>query len=190
MASSSSWERRPEHAHLPLLIHLREELVHVCQVFVLKEKALRRKGPWCAGVPRGQPRGLPPMGAVAGPGGPSAFTAPARLNRRAGVIQLKNNLPGGAIFIPGLVPGARLAPDPHVAESPGTTTGEQQEQQLREHKQAGLGPEVTEQGQCHTWMQKPCTSSSNHTVRAERLCSAPESPDFGLHSPAASLTTA
>lgn len=43
-------EKMPGHAHLPLLIHLREELVHVRQVFVLKEKALRTKGPWCTGL--------------------------------------------------------------------------------------------------------------------------------------------
>lgn len=69
--SSSGWGKRGARArtHLPLLIHLREELVHVRQVLVLKEKALRTRGRRCTGAtgPQGaSPEASHPMGAAAG----------------------------------------------------------------------------------------------------------------------------
>lgn len=80
-ASSSSREHRPGHTHLPLLIHLREELVHVCQVLVLKEKTLRMRGcrgyrfPGSLPLPRGGPSSVAPL-----PSSPLATvrTAPGR----------------------------------------------------------------------------------------------------------------
>lgn len=53
------------HTHLPPLIHLREELVHVRQVFVLKEEALEDEGTpvyGAYGSPGREPRRLPPHG--------------------------------------------------------------------------------------------------------------------------------
>lgn len=100
-ASSSSREHRPGHTHLPLLIHLREELVHVCQVLVLKEKTLRMRGrggyrfPGSLPLPRGGPSSVAPL-----PSSPRPLFA--RL--QAGVTQLKNNLPLWGYFYPGISP--------------------------------------------------------------------------------------
>lgn len=53
-------------------------------------------------------------------GGPSAFTAPgrclrsSRLNRVAGVIQLKNNLPLWGYFYPGISPLRRASTQTHT----------------------------------------------------------------------------
>lgn len=111
-------EHRLGHTHLPLLIHLGEELIHVCQVFVLKEKPLRTRGPWCAGAAgsQGEPQSLPPMGAVAGPRWPLCLCS-SWLNL-VGVIQLKNNLPLWGYFYLGLVPSTQTHMWPRATRVP------------------------------------------------------------------------
>lgn len=39
-----SWEHVQGNTHLPLLIHLREEFIHVCQVLILEEEPLLSGG--------------------------------------------------------------------------------------------------------------------------------------------------
>lgn len=76
---------------------------------------------------------------------PSRPPAGSRLNRVAGVIQLKNNLPLWGYFYPGISP---QHPDPHAAERPSETNryraagGAQTVSRL-----LGRDKRVTEQGQ-------------------------------------------